>query len=397
MKNRPQVVAMLLFIFLILAITLTIFFATKEGRDVRSRAQAVPLCTGAVTNFVPNDQCPSAATDQYFKSATITCDTGETLTIGAASNVTGCISITALKAEAQATCQKKCLMQSLPSGSPTSAISQLVVTPTPKCDFGSMQVRGLCGTPAPAIDQVKSNYGDYTCLSGVTGTVGDANTCRSFAELAVLARQACVANCTTTNVTPTQIPVPTITCREGVRESRQVLCDMPTPELVATVPPFTAAVTPGANTTIPTPIPPILIKVQGMIFTCLDGSVEKYPTDMSPSACYTPEEFAKRLDELMRGGWVPCKGKLSPACAALSGTPSPTGSLTPLPTGPTCSSKSKGDCNCDTKMDIIDFECWRKQYNGEALCQSADFNSDAKCNLNDFEILRQNLFKTSTN
>src|SRR3990167_11388831 len=27
----------------------------------------------------------------------------------------------------------------------------------------------------------------------------------------------------------------------------------------------------------------------------IDFDTKKYPTDMSPSACYTPEEFAKRL------------------------------------------------------------------------------------------------------
>ena len=394
MKNRPQVVAMLLFIFLILAITLTIFFATQQGQDFRSRAQALPVCTGAVTNFTPNDPCPSSITGQSFKSATITCDNGETVTIGAPSgSATDCIDVVNLKLEAEATCKKKCTIQNLPSVMPTY-IALTSPTPTIGCGLANLQVRGLCGTPAADIASVKNNYGDYKCLNNTTGTVGDATTCRTYPELSDLAKQACLNNCNQPAISVTPTP---LVCREGPVTSHPVPC----PE--SPVPPLDGAATPSPATNVggltaapiavrPSPTIVPMPKVQGMTFICADRSVENYPTEMSPTTCFTNEELAKRLDELIRGGWKPCKGKWSPACVALSGTPSPSGS----PTGPVCATKSKGDCNCDTKIDIIDFECWRKQYNNEVMCQSADFNLDNKCNLNDFETLRQNLFKVGT-
>lgn len=60
---------------------------------------------------------------------------------------------------------------------------------------------------------------------------------------------------------------------------------------------------------------------------------------------------------------------------------------------PSCPTRSQGDCDCNGKVQIAsDFECWRKQATGEALCASADFNFDLKCSLIDYEIYRRNAF-----
>lgn len=54
-----------------------------------------------------------------------------------------------------------------------------------------------------------------------------------------------------------------------------------------------------------------------------------------------------------------------------------------------CSQKSNGDANCDNKIDLADFEVFRKEYLGISSAKSADFNADGKINLIDFEIWRR--------
>ena len=48
-----------------------------------------------------------------------------------------------------------------------------------------------------------------------------------------------------------------------------------------------------------------------------------------------------------------------------------------------------GDANCDGKVDIVDFELWRREFTGAVSTKLANFNSDAKVDLVDFEIWRQ--------
>lgn len=81
-----------------------------------------------------------------------------------------------------------------------------------------------------------------------------------------------------------------------------------------------------------------------------------------------------------------------PVYACLTVTPQMTLTSAPSfsPTIPTqCPLKPKGDANCDGKVDLIDFEIWRKEYRGELTSKDADFNSDGKVDLIDFETWRR--------
>ena len=60
---------------------------------------------------------------------------------------------------------------------------------------------------------------------------------------------------------------------------------------------------------------------------------------------------------------------------------------TPTPTPPCM--KDKGDADCNGKIDLIDFEIWRKEFTGEVDSKTSDFNSDGKIDLIDFEIWRK--------
>lgn len=54
--------------------------------------------------------------------------------------------------------------------------------------------------------------------------------------------------------------------------------------------------------------------------------------------------------------------------------------------------KSKGDVNCDGKVDLVDFELWRREFVGELTTLLSDLNVDNKVDLIDFEIWRQGFF-----
>jgi hypothetical protein len=67
----------------------------------------------------------------------------------------------------------------------------------------------------------------------------------------------------------------------------------------------------------------------------------------------------------------------------------------------TCISKATGDADCNGKIDLMDFEVFRQEYNsyrnGQTVAYSADFNGDKKIDLLDFEIFRQGyLARTAT-
>lgn len=81
--------------------------------------------------------------------------------------------------------------------------------------------------------------------------------------------------------------------------------------------------------------------------------------------------------------------------------PSPTD--TSIPTNPnqpaqtqtnlvtdSCPLKSKGDANCDGKIDILDFNIWREEFTKALNTTSSDFNNDGRVNTLDFNIWRDN-------
>lgn len=67
------------------------------------------------------------------------------------------------------------------------------------------------------------------------------------------------------------------------------------------------------------------------------------------------------------------------------------GTSTPAPTD-ICSLKSIGDADCNDKVDLQDFESWRKEYLGVLSTTTSDFNNDAIINYYDFETWRRNNF-----
>ena len=71
------------------------------------------------------------------------------------------------------------------------------------------------------------------------------------------------------------------------------------------------------------------------------------------------------------------EGESSQTCAAPSITP------------PICDKKPTGDANCDSLVNLTDFEVWRKEYSGEENTLGADFGSNGKVDLTDFEIWRK--------
>jgi photosystem II stability/assembly factor-like uncharacterized protein len=63
----------------------------------------------------------------------------------------------------------------------------------------------------------------------------------------------------------------------------------------------------------------------------------------------------------------------------------------------TCTLKSQGDANCDGKVDLIDFEQWRREFTGLATTRLGDFNGDSKTDLIDFELWRRTFAGGITN
>lgn len=72
----------------------------------------------------------------------------------------------------------------------------------------------------------------------------------------------------------------------------------------------------------------------------------------------------------------------------INGTLTPTVTPTPtLTTGASCVSQFSGDANGDGKVDMVDYEIWRKQTKGETLnSKTADFNGDGDINSVDYSI-----------
>lgn len=66
----------------------------------------------------------------------------------------------------------------------------------------------------------------------------------------------------------------------------------------------------------------------------------------------------------------------------------------PVPTESTvCKLETRGDVNCDKKIDMIDFEIFREEMIGDLQSLKSDFDKNKKVNLADFEVWRENFFK----
>ena len=80
---------------------------------------------------------------------------------------------------------------------------------------------------------------------------------------------------------------------------------------------------------------------------------------------------------------------------AATPTPTPSTSVpTITPTSPpSCSLKATGDADCSGKVDLTDFEIWRKEFTGSLNTKTADFNMTSTVDLADFEIWRKTFMK----
>lgn len=89
-----------------------------------------------------------------------------------------------------------------------------------------------------------------------------------------------------------------------------------------------------------------------------------------------------------KGQPAPTAGKTqpTPSSGLISVIPTQSGGTNEKPVS--CSTKSKGDVNCDGKIDLIDFNIWLSEFNSDAPPLNADINGDGKVNLTDFEIWR---------
>ncbi len=57
-----------------------------------------------------------------------------------------------------------------------------------------------------------------------------------------------------------------------------------------------------------------------------------------------------------------------------------------------CSHKGDGDADCNDKVDLVDFEEWRKEFTGEAHTRHADFENSGNVTVLGFELWRKHFF-----
>ena len=68
--------------------------------------------------------------------------------------------------------------------------------------------------------------------------------------------------------------------------------------------------------------------------------------------------------------------------------PTPTPSRVPTSTPIPCPRKTEGDADCNGRIDIIDFEIWRRELLGIDTTLKADFDGSGKVDMSDFGIWR---------
>jgi hypothetical protein len=117
-------------------------------------------------------------------------------------------------------------------------------------------------------------------------------------------------------------------------------------------------------------------------------------TNYQAKSYYIPTDFFSDLDEEKILGNF---SNVSLPSDDSSSSPTPT--FTPAPTlTPACAKKTSGDANCDGNVNDSDYTIWKCEFLGGGICQNpssqktADFNLDTKVDLVDFEIWRRNRF-----
>lgn len=183
--------------------------------------------------------------------------------------------------------------------------------------------------------------------------------------------------------------VPTVsTCQEGVKS---ILADPGN----CTVDPKTAGGSPSTTATGGTTkdVPKSVLK--GVLCWNDNGDGIQDSTEFLAlnTGCITREEMTTYLTQAQDF----CKGKKAPSCGGSGGgviTPGAGGSGGGV--GPTsavpptnCATKSKGDVNCDGRIDLVDFNIWLSEFNGLSKTLNADVNGDGRVSGADFDVWRQ--------
>lgn len=100
--------------------------------------------------------------------------------------------------------------------------------------------------------------------------------------------------------------------------------------------------------------------------------------------------FINKINSVWGTSIVPLTEQEILATAGIVGTIT----LTVTPTPPqNCSQKTLGDSDCSGKVDLTDFEIWRKEFTGSQTTKTADFNASGMVDIVDFEIWRKSFLK----
>ncbi len=145
------------------------------------------------------------------------------------------------------------------------------------------------------------------------------------------------------------------------------------------------------------------MELEGTRFKLLHASVVDIDSSVSPTPTPTTSACVNeggRCGFGLAGQGACCSGL---SCQAVTAsippesicikaiTPTPISTVIPTE-GATCDN-STGDADCSNKVDLADFEVWRKEFTGEQKTKKANFSKSGKTSLADFEIWRVNFFK----
>jgi hypothetical protein len=125
--------------------------------------------------------------------------------------------------------------------------------------------------------------------------------------------------------------------------------------------------------------------------TCLDVMTNGYNPDTG--------ECREFPNSCLPDGWTrgcPIETNLTPV--VIEATSPPENTIAPVG----CPRKPEGDANCDQVINDADYDLWKTAFKSTGISDrsdylKSDFNNDSKVDLVDFEIWRQNRFKTTVN
>ncbi|HVT00966.1 MAG TPA: dockerin type I repeat-containing protein [Patescibacteria group bacterium] len=303
-----------------------------------------------------------------------------------------------------------------------------------QCTFIQNQITQTCGqyaslTPSPTSTQVaetQSNNNDVVCAEVITyGRNNTTHICQQFPTSCLPTGYVNDPTCNPgASITPngTITPTPTCTpyppncivnghnvcsffaapkggwCPITTPTGGQIACPQlakvcPDGSTVSpTGPNCTMPACPGEPSSTPKPTPTGSVTPTQIVFNQCSALTNYYKTVLGMQICSYNQNFCNQI-----------KTQLQTAnCPIPSITPIANASITPTSTQ-SCALKSKGDANCDGKVNILDFNSWRDNYllgsNPNATPPPsflvADFNGDGGVNILDFNIWRDGFLNTT--